>query len=151
VSRLERALREGPDREVVAALAEFESAGAPFSDVLDWTAVRGVVDRISLAEALREAVTADPPDTAQLARLLPAARAALGDHGLAGEPDWSALEQSVLRAAHLARLREALSDGDEARIAFAAVPDPYGALNLLTPEEMERVESALQRRPRHPD
>ena len=30
VSRLERALREGPDREVVAALAEFESAGAPF-------------------------------------------------------------------------------------------------------------------------
>jgi hypothetical protein len=151
VSRLERALREGPDREVVAALAEFESAGAPFSDVLDWTAVRGVVDRISLAEALREAVTADPADTAQLARLLPAARAALGDQGMAGEPDWSALEQSVLRAAHLARLREALADGDEARIAFAAVPDPYGALSLLTPEEMERVESAMERRPRHPE
>jgi hypothetical protein len=151
LSRLERALREGPDREVVAALAEFESAGAPFSDVLDWTAVRGVVDRISLAEALREAVTADPPDTAQLARLLPAARAALGDQGLAGEPDWFALERSVLRAAHLARLREALADGDDARIAFAAVPDPYGALSLLTADEMERVESALQRRPRHPE
>jgi hypothetical protein len=151
VSRLERALREGPDREVVAALAEFESAGAPFSDVLDWTAVRGVVDRISLAEALREAVTADPPDTAQLARLLPAARAALGDQGTAGGPDWSALEQSVLRAAHLARLREALADGDEARIAFAAVPDPYGALSRLTPEEMERVKSALARQPRRAD
>ena len=79
--RLERALREGPDREVVAALAEFESAGAPFPDVLDWAAVRGVVDRISLAEALRAAAAADPPDTAQLARLLPAARAALGDQG----------------------------------------------------------------------
>jgi hypothetical protein len=65
-----------------------------------------------------------------------------------GEPDWSALEQSVLRAAHLARLREALIDGDEARVAFAAVPDPYGALGLLTPEERERVESALERRPR---
>jgi hypothetical protein len=147
VSRLERALREGPDREVVAALAEFESAGAPFTDVLDWTAVRGVVDRISLAEALREAATSDPPDTAQLARLLPAARAALGVQGTPGEPDWSALEESVLRAAHLARVREALADGDEARVAFAAVPDPYGALSLLTPEEMERVNSALARRP----
>ena len=128
VSRLERALREGPDREVVAALAEFESAGAPFPDVLDWTAVRGVVDRISLAEALRAAASADPPDTAQLARLLPAARAALGDRGMPGEPDWAALEQSVMRAAHLARLREAIADEDEARIAFAAVPDPFGAL-----------------------
>ena len=147
VSRLERALREGPDREVVAALAEFESAGAPFSDVLDWTTVRGVVARISLAEALRAAITADPPDTAQLARLLPAARAALGDQGMPAEPDWSALEQSVLRAAHLARLREALADGDEARIAFAAVPDPYGALSLLTRDEMERVNNALARRP----
>jgi hypothetical protein len=151
LSRLERALREGPDREVVAALAEFESAGAPFSDVLDWTAVRGVVDRISLAEALRAAITADPPDTAQLARLLPAARAALGDQGMPAEPDWSALEQSVLRAAHLARLREALADGDEARIAFAAVPDPYGALSRLTPDEMERVNSALARRPNRSD
>jgi hypothetical protein len=147
VSRLERALREGPDREVVAALAEFESAGAPFSDVLDWTAVRGVVDRISLAEALRAAATADPPDAAQLARLLPAARAALGDAGMPGGVDWGALERSVLRAAHLARLREALADGDEARVAFAAVPDPYGALSLLTPEERERVNSALASRP----
>jgi hypothetical protein len=144
VSRLERALREGPDREVAAALAEFEAAGAPFPDVLDWTAVRGVVDRISLAEALRAAVAANPPDTAQLARLLPAARAALGDQGMPGGTDWAALEQSVLRAAHLARLREALTDGDDARIAFAAVPDPYGALELLTPEERERVERALR-------
>ena len=31
-----------------------------------------------------------------------------------------------------------------------AVPDPYGALSLLAPEEMERVNSALARRPRHP-
>ena len=124
VSRLERALREGPDREVVAALAEFESAGAPFPDVLDWTAVRGVVDRISLAEALRAAAAADPPDTAQLARLLPAARAALGDQGCRGNRTGPSLEQSVLRAAHLARLREAIAAGDDARIAFAAVPDP---------------------------
>jgi hypothetical protein len=147
VSRLERALREGPDREVVAALAEFESAGAPFPEVLDWTAVRGVVDRISLAEALRAAASANPPDTVQLARLLPAARAALGDRGMPGEPDWVALEQSVLCAAHLGRLRDAIAAEDDARIAFAAVPDPFGALSLLTPEERERVNAALTRRP----
>jgi hypothetical protein len=147
VSRLERALREGPDREVVAALAEFESAGAPFPEVLDWTAVRGVVDRISLAEALRAAASANPPDTAQLARLLPAARAALGDRGMPGEPDWAALEESVMCAAHLARLRDAIAAEDDARIAFAAVPDPFGALSLLTPEERERVDVALERRP----
>jgi hypothetical protein len=150
VSRLERALREGPDREVVAALAEFESAGAPFPEVLDWTAVRGVVDRISLAEALRAAASANPPDTAQLARLLPAARAALGDRGMPGEPDWAALEESVMCAAHLARLRDAIAAEDDARIAFAAVPDPFGALGLLTPEERERVDAALERRPHRP-
>ena len=149
-SRLERALREGPDREVVTALAEFESAGAPFPEVLDWTAVRGVVDRISLAEALRAAASANPPDTVQLARLLPAARAALGDRGMPGEPDWAALEQSVLCAAHLARLRDAIAADDDARIAFSAVPDPFGTRRLLTPEESERVDTALARRPYRP-
>jgi hypothetical protein len=109
--------------------------------------VRGVADRISLADALRAAAAADPPDTAQLARLLPAARAALGDQGAPGEPDWAALEQSVLRAAHLARLREAIAAGDDARIAFAAFPDPYDARRLLTPEEVERVDAAFSRRP----
>ena len=143
VARLERALRDGPDREVVAALAEFESAGASFSQVLDWTAVRGVVDRLSLADALRAAAAGDPPDTEQLARLLPAARIALGAQGAPGEPDWATLERSVLRAAHLARLREALASDHDARIAGAANPDPYGARALLTPEERERVERAL--------
>ncbi|MBW3632826.1 MAG: hypothetical protein KY456_07345 [Chloroflexi bacterium] len=147
VSRLERALREGPDREVAIALAEFETAGAPFPDVLDWAAVRGVVDRISLADAIRSAAAADPPDTAQLARLLPAARAALGDQGAPGEPDWVALERSVLRTAHVARLREAIALDDDARIWSAAIPDPYGARALLTPDENDRVDQALARRP----
>jgi hypothetical protein len=148
LSRLEKALREGPDREVVAALAEFESAGAPFPAVLDWAAVRGVVDRISLAEAIRAAATATPPDTAKLARLLPAARAALGDAAVGGGPDWAALELSVLQAAHLARLREALFADDDARIASAAEPDPYGARALLTSAERSRVERALTHVPR---
>ena len=145
VARLEKALREGPDREVVAALAAFEAAGAPFSDVLDWTAVRGVVDRISLMEKVREAATANPPDPALLARLLPAARAALHEHAGHGEPDWQELERFVLRAAHLARLREALVTGHAARIAAAADPDPYDARGLLTPREAERLALALKR------
>jgi hypothetical protein len=146
VSRLARALRDGPDREVVAALSEFETAGAPFSDVLDWAAVRGVVDRISLAEALRAAATANPPDTERLARLLPAARAALGEPDAESSQDWLALEHSVLRAAHLGRLLEAISSGDDARIASAADPDPYGALPLLASHERERVADALAAR-----
>lgn len=147
VTRLERALREGPDREVLAAMAEFESAGAPFSGVLDWAAVRGVVDRASLAEALQAAALADPPDTARLARLLPAARAALGDGGTDG-PDWAILEQSVLRAAHLTRLREAIDQGDDRRIASAAEPDPYDTISLLSPEERDRVQRATSEAPR---
>ena len=143
VARLERALREGPDREVAAALTEFESAGAPFCDVLDWTAVRGVVDRISLADAIRDAASTDPPDTEKLARLLPAARSALGDRRATGGPDWAALERSVLQAAHLARLRDALGSGANARIASAADPDPYGTIELLTEEERQRVRDAL--------
>lgn len=145
VIRLEQALRHGPDRDVVAALAEFEAAGAPFADVLDWTAVRGVVDRISLADALRAAATADPPDTAMLARLLPAARAALGADTAANAPDWTALERAVLRAAHLARLREALAGNDDARLASAADPDPYHVIALLSPAEHDRVQQALAR------
>jgi hypothetical protein len=147
ITRLERALREGPDREVVDALANLTSAGAPLPTVLDWSAVRGVVDRVSLADALRAAATADPPDTVRLARLLPAARAALGDDGVPDDIDWIALERSVLRAAHLARLREAIAADDDARIALAADPDPYDALSLLSEEESNRVRAARERIP----
>jgi hypothetical protein len=146
VSRLARALRDGPDREVVAALSEFETAGAPFSDVLDWAAVRGVVDRISLADALRAAASADPPDTDRLARLLPAARAALVEPGAEPSHDWLALEHFVLRAAHLGRLREAIASDDDASIASAAVPDTYGAISLLTADERARVAEVLSTR-----
>ncbi|MGH2618346.1 MAG: hypothetical protein ACRDJC_24210, partial [Thermomicrobiales bacterium] len=55
------------------------------------------------------------------------------------------LEQSVLRAAHLARLREALISDADARIASAADPDPFDARRHLTAEEHERVEQALAR------
>jgi hypothetical protein len=143
-TRLDLALREGPDREVVEALAELEASGAPFSDGLDWSAVRGVVDRLSLADSLRAAMATEPPDTERLARLLPAARAALGDLQRAG-PEWAELEQAVLRAAHLERLREALASGDDARIAAAADPDPFLVRQLLAEEEAALVAGVLGR------
>ena len=143
-TRLERALREGPDREVVEALAELETSGAPFSEGLDWSAVRGVVDRLSLADALRAALASEPPDTERLARLLPAARAALGDLQSAGT-EWAELEQAVLRAAHLERLREAIDSGDEARIAAAADPDPFLVRSILTDDDAALVTAVLGR------
>jgi hypothetical protein len=134
----------------VAALAEFEAAAAPFSDVLDWAAVRGVVDRLTLADALRTAAASNPPDTATVARLLPAARAALGEGNGSSGPDWTRLEETVLRAAHLARLREALAADDDAHIASAADPDPYNAASWLSPAERERVAQALRWHDRRP-
>lgn len=142
--RLERALREGPDREVVEALAELEASGAPFSDGLDWSAVRGVVDRLSLADSLRAAMATEPPDTEKMARLLPAARAALGDLQSAGA-EWAELEHAVLRAAHLERLREAVASGDDARIAAAADPDPFQVRELLAEQDALLVAAVLGR------
>ena len=53
------------------------------------------------------------------------------------------LELTVLRAAQLARLRDALAANDDARIAAAADPDPFAARSLLSDEEQARVAQAL--------
>jgi hypothetical protein len=69
----------------------------------------------------------------------------LGERGAADEPDWASLERHVFRAAHLARLRDALLTDDDARIAAAADPDSYGAQALLTSSERDRVARAIAR------
>jgi hypothetical protein len=51
----------------------------------------------------------------------------------------------VLRAAHLERLREALTSGDYARIAAAADPDPFQVRALLAEEEAAHVTAVLGR------
>ena len=146
--RLATALQEGPDRAIVDALNAIEAAGAPLPEALDWTAIRGVVDRLTLSDAIREATAEDPPDYARLARLLPAARAAVAEGGEAGSDgfDIARLETDILSAAHLARLREALQAGDDDAIAAAAHPDPYGAVNHLPEEQRARVRRALSTR-----
>jgi hypothetical protein len=145
--RLARALKEGPDRAIAEALAAVKAAGAPLPDALDWAAVRGVEDRLSLAAAIRDAAENDPPDYERLAVLLPAARAAAreaGGAGVADGLDFERIEREVLRAAHLTRLREALATDDDATIAHAAVPDLYGAVAALPAHQRVRVQRAIR-------
>ncbi|HEY8447541.1 MAG TPA: hypothetical protein VIL01_10575 [Thermomicrobiales bacterium] len=145
VARLQAAMQSGDDVTIVDALNELEAAGATLPEQLDWQAVRGVIDRLSLTAAIRRAAALDPPDYARLARLLPAAREAYGGQVpyLGANLDFETLEREVRRAAHRARVREAIATGDEVAIAAAALPDPYDALATLTPPEREVVERAI--------
>lgn len=145
VGQLTDAMRSGDDIAIVDALNEVEVAGAMLPDSLDWNAVRSVVDRLSLAAAIRRAALANPPDYTRLGRLLPAAREASG-----GEPpylgsnlDFVQLESDVTRAAARARLRDAIARADEVAIVAAAVPDLYGTIPTLTREERKVVETAI--------
>lgn len=146
VGRLTEAMRTGNDIAIVDALNEVEVAGATLPNNLDWQAVRGVVDRLSLAAAIRRAALAKPPDYARLARLLPAARDASGGETpyLGSNLDFAQLESDVTRAAARARLRDAIASGDEVAIVAAAVPDLYGTIPTLTPEERKVVERAVK-------
>jgi hypothetical protein len=145
VRGLDLALRGGDDQAIMRALSEIESTGATLPDTLDWNVMRVVVDRLSLVSSIRRAATSNPPDYARLGRLLPAARALAGTEvlDLGPEIDLAALEEDLRRHAHRARLREAIANGDDSGIVAAALPDLYGALATLAPEERARVEAAL--------
>jgi tRNA A-37 threonylcarbamoyl transferase component Bud32 len=145
---LASAIASGDDVAIVSALTQVASIGGSLPDELDWAAVRGVVDRITLAEAIREAMAQDPPDAARLARLLPVARAAAAADPDRSEVDFAELEREVLRAAHINRLRTAIVSDDDDEIATAATPDPFNAIDRLPPEQKERVERALAERAR---
>jgi hypothetical protein len=138
------ALRAGPDAAIVDALSAVEETGAALPETLDWSAIQNVADRVALVGALRDVAEADPADALRLARLLPAARALLADPDSDSQRfdvDLEGLERRVLRAAHLARLRDALGSGDPAEIAAAAWPDPYGATELLSASERAQIEA----------
>jgi hypothetical protein len=146
VSHLQDAMKTGDDIKIVDALNEVEVAGATLPEELDWQAVRGVVDRLSLAAAIRRAALAKPPDYARLGRLLPAARDASGGEApyLGSNLDFAHLESEVIRAAARARLRDAIAKGDEVAIVAAAVPDLYGTIPTLTEAEQKVVERAIK-------
>lgn len=147
IAGLTRAMAAGDDNGIVDALNDIESAGATLPDDLDWEAVRGVIDRLSLAAAVRRAALSTPPDYARLARLLPAARDAAGGETpyLGPNLDFAQLEGDVIKGAARARLREAIASADEGAIVAAAEPDLYGIVPTLTPEERKVVERTVRK------
>lgn len=142
---LHRAFQDGNDEGILVALGQIRESGAALPDGVDWDTLRRIADRTDLADALRRALSSNPPDYARLSTLLPTARAA---EETRGEPlipgvDLATLERDVLRAAQVARLREALAANDDHAIAAAAHPDPLNALAVLTPDQRQRVQLAL--------
>ena len=124
-----------------------ERVGARIANRVDWPTLKHVVDRATLIEEIQAAASAMPVDYARLAHLLPSARAL----GLDTDPrlkdiDLATIQRHVVRAAHIRRLRAALNRDDDAAIAMAAIPDPYGAVAALDPPERTRVDRALAAR-----
>lgn len=145
VADLEATLAARDDERILTALSRLEETGATLPETLDWSAMRVVVDRMSLVAAVRRAATMEPRDYARLARLLPAVRRAREDGPLdLGQGiDLAELEEDLRREAHRQRLREAIARGDDKAILAAANPDPYGTLATLSPEERARVDAVL--------
>lgn len=145
-ANLEQALAAGSREAILDAMNRLMACGATLPESLDWAKVRDVADRESLVRAIRDATRGPRPDFDRLALLLPAARAAAADSPLLDDDiDVEELEQAVLREDHLRRLRAAMVASDDAAIAAAAGPDPFGALGSLTPEERAHINSVLRR------
>ncbi|HEV2108339.1 MAG TPA: hypothetical protein VGR16_08760 [Thermomicrobiales bacterium] len=146
VRRLHRALADGSDEAILDAVTTVMASGAPLPELIDWEEVQGVIDRISLYEAVREAASTSPPDDSRLARLLPAARLVSREFpALAGDLDIDELERRVLRASHLTRVLDALAGGNDEAIVAAALPDAFGAMGSLNAQQRARVEAAVSR------
>jgi hypothetical protein len=142
--RLNRAMADGSDEAVVAAINQVMASGAPLPTSAEWEKVRKAVEHILLIEALQEAAHTSPPDHVRLARLLPAARVLEREApSLVTELDLDGLEETVLREAHRARLHDALAAGDDDAIAEAAYPDAFGTLASLDVELRRKVEQAV--------
>jgi hypothetical protein len=147
LERLQNAMVSQNDRELVDAMNEVEAAGALLPPELDWAGIRDVIDRLSLVASIRRAALSEPRDYLRLGRLLPAAREAFrgATPYLGSRLDAEELEWEVQRDAHRRRLLEAIATGDEAAIAHAASPDPYGVLPTLPERERAMVEAVLER------
>ncbi len=100
-----------------------------------------------MSDGIVAALASSPPDLDRLSFLLPAAKAATE----AGNPPQflgTTLEQielDALRAARVARVREAIAANDDEAIRSIAYPDTESLLEMLTDEERNRVLQALSR------
>ena len=145
IESLHKALERNDDTEIIDALNEIETCGAMLPPDLNWEAIRGVIERLSLVATIRRTVTAETVNYSRLARLLAQARDEMGGAVpyLGNRLDFVELEQDVWRAAHRSRVREALKGGDDKTIVSAALPDLYGAIETLDASERERVQRAI--------
>ncbi|MCC6791093.1 MAG: hypothetical protein IT336_05385 [Thermomicrobiales bacterium] len=145
LAKLEAAIAKRDDNAIVDALDEVEAAGATLPPDLNWDAIRGVIDRLSLIASIRRIANAPRVDYSRLARLLAQAREEMGGGTpyLGAQLDFEQLEQEVWRAARRSRIREALRSHDDKTIVAAALPDLYGAISTLEPKERERVQRAI--------
>lgn len=145
VRRLERLLKEGDDREILDALARMKESGASFPPGFDWATLRAVEERTELADGIVAALNANPPDLERLAALLPAAKAAAeaGNPPIIPGTDLAQVERDVLRAAQIARVRDAIASGDDQTILAVVMPDQGEILAALTAEERERIRRAV--------
>lgn len=147
VRRLERLLREGTDQEILAALAAMKETGADFPQGFDWATLRAVEERTELTEGIMAAMAATPPDLDRLSVLLPAAKAAAESGNPPRFPGTTLdqIERDTLRAARVARIREAIDANDDEAIRAVALPDTESVLELLPHEEHDRVKKAIAR------
>jgi hypothetical protein len=145
LAKLEAAIAKRDDNAIVDALDEIEVVGATLPPDLNWEAIRGVIDRLSLIASIRRVANAPRVDYSRLARLLAQAREEMEGKTpyLGAQLDFEHLEQEVWRAARRARIREALRSRDDRTIVAAALPDLYGAISSLEPSERERVQQAI--------
>lgn len=145
LAKLDAAIAKRDDNAIVDALDEIEAAGATLPADLNWDAIRGVIDRLSLIASIRRIANAPRVDYSRLARLLAQAREEMGGDApyLGAQLNFEQLEQDVWKAARRARIREALRSRDDKTIVAAALPDLYGAISTLEPNERERVQRAI--------
>lgn len=142
---LQTAVSRLDDDAIVRALQQVERVGARIHDRSTWVAIQRIVERTSLIEDLMRAVDASPMDVGKLAHLVPAVRT-MGydrDSRLQGSYALDRLEHTLVQHAHVRRVRAALEKGDNAAIVLVAIPDTYGALDLLSESERSQVAQAI--------
>lgn len=148
LDELTEAVRGEEDAAIITALNKVERVGARIGDRFTWGAIQRVVERVSVIEDLIDVTEQRPMDYVRLAQLLSVVRSLglTGDPRLKGDLSVDALQQHVVRLAHVRRLRAALQRDNDIAIVVAAIPDPHGALDELTEEERDRVAAAIRAR-----
>lgn len=148
LAELDRSIRSGNMERVIAALGMVEATEAIIEDPALWKAVRRIVERTNLIQLAIGAASQSPPDDRALAQIVPQLR----QQGIAHDPalraDYSIdrLEAMIIRGAAMRRIRYGIRQNDDRAIRLAAFPDTTGALQLLLPEERQRVELARQQK-----